>query len=464
MKALRFVLVALFAASLFLVAAPAQASSGAVGWEPLVTHSNSKAPIYFQARSGFESLLPALMQARKSGLIREFTPNFKAGVLEIHYSGSNVLSLGGVQAYRMPSQALALVPHQKPSIMASKSSSTTQFYFELYDDNFEAYIPVGAHIVGSLRNAAGVIVNTYEGNDGDDGVNDGYLSNYFWNGPYGDILPGYTITFKVYDTYPNGTLLGTYSTTAPNFTFTGLNKSTAVVQGTGPKNHAYFVYWSEELLNATDQYIGNGFSGTTSSAGAWSKDVYGGALRGGAYVDVDFQQTAYMTFSRDMWAPDIYCQLATNYCTVYSLPRQAVSLTVTHSGVKYSFSGVSDAWGDFYADVVNGSGVPIFLQAGDKVQGTNVALYTEPKLTASINFTSDVVSGLAPASKYFSLYVWGYTPGWNWYWVGSNSSGAYSEDVSAYQTLLPSESSYAYIYYVDPATGNETSYNKAYGP
>jgi hypothetical protein len=66
------------------------------------------------------------------------------------------------------------------------------------------------------------------------------------------------------------------------------------------------------------------------------------------------------------------------------------------------------------------------VQPGDMVAGTNVAWYTQPALTFNVfNFAGDILSGTAPPSKYFWMWVHAYGWGpdwWHGYWKGSNGA------------------------------------------
>jgi hypothetical protein len=264
------------------------------------------------------------------------------------------------------------------------------------------------------------------------------------------------VTFKVYTTFP-GTPVETYAPTVPTVKFTSITKSSAVVAGTGPANKAYDIYFWQPNLNAAGTWVANGFTGTINGSGAWSKDVSGGSIRGGSEVEIDVHHAPNVTFIRWMQAPYIYCQLGGNYCSISGFAFQTSQLKVTRGSTTYTFNGRFDAWGGFGASVQDANGMPLILRAGDKAQGTSVALYTLPNLVINaFDFTNDIVSGKAPASKFFDVWVESYSSSgwWNW-WDGTNASGNFSVDTTSDIDLLSTETSEAEIYYQDKPT--ETS-------
>ena len=473
MKIVRILLIAAFALSLCLSAAPARAAGPSTGFVALVTQAKPNMPLAAQARMEFNRLAPALLAAKQSGYLLDFQPEFRAGILKLRFSGTSVapMSVAGMMqrpVYGSIHEAAAAVPHQRiPAERVSAAVTGSQFYVNLFGSCFEGFgLPLNAHIIVTLKDGAGNLKAKYEGNEQDDGFADNYLFECFnWSG-YNTIVPGWKVIFKVYDTYPGGTLLETYAPTVPTVKFTSITKSSAVVAGTGPANKAYEIYFWQPVLNAAGDWVANGFADVISGAGTWSDDVYSGSMRGGSWIEVDVHQAPNVTFIRGMQAPYINCQLGGNFCSITGFAFQTSQLKVIHSGTTYTFNGKFDAWGWFGASVENSSGAPVIIKAGDKVLGTNVAQYTLHTLVINaFDFTNDIVSGKAPASKFFDVWVQSYSSlDWVEYWTGSDGSGNFSVDTTGDIDLLSTETSEAEIYFQDKPTGNVTDLTRVYGP
>jgi hypothetical protein len=274
------------------------------------------------------------------------------------------------------------------------------------------------------------------------------------------------VTFKIYDV-AGGTLLESYAPTVPTVKFTSITKSSAVVAGTGPANKLYDIYFWQPNLNQIGDWVNRGFlARTINGSGAWSQDVYSGSIRGGAWVEIDVHQSPNVIFIRMMQAPYIYCQLGGNYCGISGFAFQTSQLKVTRGSTVYTFNGKFDAWGWFAASVQDANGVPLLLSSGHKAQGTSVALYTLPNLVINaFDFTGDIVSGRAPANKYFDVWAQTYSsPDWEPYWAGSDGSGNFSVVTNPPIDLDSIETSEAEIYYQDKPTGNVTDLTRVYAP
>jgi hypothetical protein len=474
MKIVRFLIIALFVLSVSLSAAPARAAGPSTGFLALVTQARPNMPLAAQAQMEFNRLAPALMAAKQSGYLLDFQPEFRAGILKLRFSGASVapMAVAGMMerpVYGSIHEAVAAVPHQPmPTERVSAAVTGSQFNVQLFSSCFGADVPLNSHVIATLKDGAGNLKAKAQFNEQDDG----YAGNGIWEcfdwSSYSSVVPGWKVTFKVYDTYPGGTLLETRTATAPAIKFTSLTKSTAVVAGTGPANKAYDLYFSQDVLNAANDWIGIIYSGIINGSGAWSRDVYTGSMRGGAWVWIDVHQSANITFGRGMNAPYIFCQMGGNYCSIDGFAFQTSQLKVTHSGTTYTFNSKFDAWGSFAARLETASGAPIIIKAGDQVQGTSVALYTLPNLVINpFDFANDIVSGKVPANRYFNLGWRAYSSsiGFDyWYWKGSNATGDFILDTTSFFDLLSTETSEAEIYYIDKPTGNTTDLTTVYGP
>ncbi len=466
MKTLRLLLVGvLLLLAIATTPAVAQAAdqSQAVGYLRLLSRVDPNLPVRVQSQRALMRIMPKLLALQKDGSILEFAPELSVGVLKVKYSSAMSLStLAGMQSYSNIRDAMVSVP-QAERVTLGINASGPSFLAELYSGCFDA-VNLGAfsHVVASLRDKTGRVVANYEGDADGSGNIDLFNRCFSWNGSYSDVVPGYKLTFKVYDTTP--TLLGTYAVFAPNIIITTFDKPNAIVGGVGPAGKPYTLFWSHPNLNAANTVTNLSRTGTISAAKQWSKDFGAMKFRGGDEFAILLQQSARFTFLHVQNAPAIYCQLGGNYCTLSGIPFQPAKLSIKHFSYTFTFSGKFDAYG-YFSQVLEIKGNPIFLKAGDRISGTGVADYTLPNLTAAINFNTDVVSGKAPASKYFELWV--NDPcscSWYFIWSRSNSLGNYTGDFASQVDLVPTQAANVEVYYYDPATGNITDYYFSVGP
>jgi hypothetical protein len=462
MKTLRLLMVGVL---VLLVAATAPATAQAagqfVGYLPLLSRVDPNLPVQVQSQRALSRIMPKLLALQKDGAVVEFEPELSIGVLKVKYSAVSQLSaLAGIQTYANIRDAMVNVPRVQG---VTQSASGPSFLAELYSSCFDAAnLGAFSHVVGSLRDKTGRVVANYEGDADGSGYIDYYNRCFSWNGSYSAVVPGYKLTFKVYDTTP--TLLGTFAVFAPSINLTTFDKANAIVGGTGPVGKPYSISWFHPNLDAGNTVKNPSMSGTISSVGKWSKDFGATTFRGGDEFSIFVQQNAQFTFLHTQNAPAIYCQLGSNYCDLSGIPFQPAKLSIIHNGVTYTFLGKFDSCGCF-SQVLENNGNPIFLKAGDKISGTSVPVYALPNLIAAINFNTDVVSGKAPANRYFELWV-GDLCSCNSYfiWSHSNSLGNYSGNFSSQIDLDPAHAVYVEVFYYDSVRGNITDYYRSVGP
>ncbi len=274
--------------------------------------------------------------------------------------------------------------------------------------------------------------------------------------------PGIRITFREY----NGTtLLNTYTVIAPNLGFSSMDKPNAILRGTGPVGKAIHGTWSHPLWNALNATLLRNASSTVSPAGTWALDFGTTPLRGGDNFDVLLVQNANFGFERQMYAPYVYCRTGGDFCDLSGFPFTTAALQIVHGGVTHNFTGKFDAGGFFDANVDNANGTPIFLAAGDKVSGTGVLPYLIPKLTTALDYTTDVMSGQAPANRYMDAWAWDAAAhNWTSIYTHSNSAGVYAADFTGIVDFVSGEPYITEVFFVLPTTGNTTDYYRGIGP
>jgi len=463
MRALRVIFVLIFMSVLFVVPAQAQAG-GRYGFLPLVIQADPATPLIIQAQQAFERLLPQLLAAQESGAILSFEPDFSAGILIVEYAAqARTAAPAGLQGLDDIHAAFALVPHEFPANPVGFSPIAPTFSISLYSDCFYATgLGANSHVIGSLRDKTGRVVANFVGV----AIASGALGNCFsFYSTYTRVLPGYRLTFNVYDTVD--TLLGTYTAVAPNIAFSAFNKTTSVVSGTGPKNKTYSIDWAHLNLNAGNSTTSVTKTGTIPASGNWHVDFGATKLRGGDDFTITVAQNAAFKFTRFFSVPYAYCTLGSNHCVIYGFPFRPATLTLSRKGVTYTFTGKFDNDNLFVVNLENGAGSPIFLALGDQISGTGIPLYKLPNLTLVPNYTTNSLSGKAPANKYLSLLITKLTPVTTFIypsWKRANSAGSYLADFSSLVDIQVGDTLNFEIEYFDPVTGNRTAKTVSVGP
>jgi hypothetical protein len=343
----------------------------------------------------------------------------------------------------------------------SASAINPQFYLYLYESCFDANgVGANGHVVGNLRDATGRMISNFEG----DADVDGYLYECFdGNTAFNDVLPGYRVTFKVFNS--SGAYQGAYAAVTPAVNITAFNKANSTMSGNGPAGKAYDAYWYHPNLNSTNTHLWKTVTGTISAAKTWSVDFGSVPFRG--YDDLYLDAAAYPNFTFERWltVPFTYCDLGQNYCGGYGIPGQAATLSIKHAGVMYNFSGKFNNYGWFGTSLQNAAGYPIFLAVGDTVTGTGVPAWALTNMTAAINYTTDVVSGKAPASKWMSIGIkQPYSNNFYWKWMGTNAASNYAVNFHASMDLKITSAYTVSIEYINPATGNYQYFTSSFAP
>ncbi len=163
----------------------------------------------------------------------------------------------------------------------------------------------------------------------------------------------------------------------------------------------------------------------------------------------------------------MYCNLGGNYCGLSGFALAPASIRIIHGGQTYDFTGTFSPGGYFGVAVEAPNGVPVYLNAYDRVSGTGVAQYGLPNLTANLNYTANMISGKVPAYRYFNLRLedidtWGSSGTY----AQSNGTGTYSvNSMTALSVdLLAGHPYVVQLEFTLPNTGNRTILIKAFGP
>ena len=461
MKALRLLFTMIFLSGLFVVPAQAKAKGG-YHFLPLVTQANTGISLETQARQAFNRLAPQLLAAQKNGTIVAFEPDLSAGILKVEYAaGADAAVPAGLQGLDDINAAAALVPHTASAGPVNNLVIAPTFMMVLYSSCFSATgLGANSHIIGSLRDKSGRVVTNLSVTAKPTG---GLFACFDSSGSFSELIPGYKMTFNIYD--PSSTLLGTYVELVPSITFSGLNEVTSVVSGSGPKHKAFEIDWWHSNQDAGNTTLFVTKTGTTSGAGKWSTDFGSTKIRGNDEIRIFVTQDAVFTFQRYWYTPATYCMPGSGYCGLNGFPAQPARLTFVHAGVSHTYTGQFDAGGWFGTLLVDNTGGPIFLTAGDTISGSGITTYKLPNLTAVPNYATDVVNGKSPANKYVDTWAKDVTNlVRSEVWTKSNAAGYYSSDYNSLLTLQAGAPYSFEVFYTDPVSGNETDKFISVGP
>ena len=480
-KILRVLLVLMVLLSPGSLGVQAQAAPTALAYLPLLSHSagsvspegsipGSLVQLHTLDRQAYDRLAPALMQARQNGLVVRFAPDFLAGLVMVEYvAGTNLASrLGSIQpVFATPQAVLGYTQSGAAMKNALPAAAAASPYMYLYQNScsfFGGNLGAGDTYRAYLKDTSGrLVANTWGTLNNSGGFNDCF------GGLWGGIAPGFSFTFKVYS--PSGnTLLHTYATTVARIDITSIDISAKIVKGTAPAYSMLTMELFHPKLDSTGGETYTGMYTKSSNAGAWQANFGTAAMRGGDEVDGIWSKPATIFFfDACLFAPVIDCSLGGNWCQSSGIPAASASLFFKHGGNTYTYTGMFDAKGWFGASLHGAHMTPIFLKAGDQAGGTGVTTLTLPSLTATPNAASDTVTGAAPANRWFTVELDKYDPGsGGWYeykrWVHANAAGNYSASFSGSVDITAADQMNLFVYFINPATGDETYYERMIAP
>ena len=469
-KLARFVLISILLFGLFPI--PVQAQQGSQGnnfiYIPLITQLKPDIPLEVQAEQVFNRLQPQLLEAKQKGQILNFEPDLSGGLVKIELpAGASTLTFNeNLPTFADIHSAAQVIAEQKKQLAAqfltdinSRTTTDARFYLYLGSNCFDAYSPTGnpyAHLVATVRDSSGNLISALE-SDAD--VN-GYIFNCF-TGP--GLKSGYKSNFRWYNS--TGTFLSMYAITVPQIIFTDLDNAKSISRGTAPAGKSFSAYWFHVLLDPANSYLHLQKDGLIPGTGVWAVDFGVIPFRGGDNIVFTINYTNFFV-SRSFDIPVGRCKTGIDYsCSFTGFPGSAVSASIKHAAVTYKFAGNFESDGQFFATPATPDGSPILLSAGDTVTATGIATWILPNITATINYTTDVVSGKAPASKYMQVTIMSvHTNSPYSAWVHTDAKGNYSTSFASSIDLISNDIYKIWVYYVNPSTGNITNYSKFIGP
>ena len=462
MKITHFVLVIVF---LFTCAvSPAQAQAG--GREvfiPLVTEADPNVPLWMQAQQAYETLLPKLIAAKRKGEILEFRSEPSVGILGIKYaSGARAFAFGNQQEISDLNAALALVP-KTPATRATPEATGAFFDMTLYSSCYTiSDLPNKEIVKAVMYDKTGNLLATSSTQ-----ASSGGASGCFY--PWQQIMPGYKLTYKIYDT-TGASLLGTYTSGVPAMGITEINRAEGSIGGYAPAGKFYTASWYHRELDVNRTYRAMGKADTVPADKHWLVDLSNEvSIRGGDFLMLELMQRNRFLFTDFRYAPAVSCDSIEIGCWGYAAPSQNITMSIMQAGKLYSFSTRTGVRGDFYIDLYDSQHNRIYLTKGDKIKVTGVEQLTIPNMTATVNFATDVVSGAVPMNTYFYLGVVTYLPGtgtvYRSRWTTSKPfKNFYAEDFSDFIDLKADDLFTVDLSYTDPQTGNKFYLSLPFAP
>jgi hypothetical protein len=459
MKFIRTLLIAVFLLS--LIASPASAQGGALGYVVLVSQANPGLPLVLQARQAFDRLAPALLAAQHSGAVISFTPELEAGLLKIKFApgGQNAMP-AGLSVYSNLNQAARLVPHLRNQTTRTANQAPI-FQMQMNSSCFWVDgLSYDWTVLGSLRDKTGRILSVFKGN----ADASGFLPGCFdWLSAYNGVLPGYKITFKLLDSF--GVPQGTYNSVTPAYSINSINKTAASATGSAPAGLSYNLTWYHTNLDADNTLNTNMLTSAVAPSSQWSHDFGQQPFRGGDLLWMNLHAAGGFHYGVSSTVPFSGCSLGGDSCFIYGLPFKPASLTITHAGVPYTFSGKFDRRGWFSASLADADDTPILLVAGDSLVGTGIARWKLPTITTALDYSRDRITGKGPANRHDYISISQASAySWLWDWYSAGADGKFSVDVSSSFDLLPDSAYVLRVESTDPLTGNLTIVRPIFTP
>lgn len=431
----------------------AQDQAPQYGYIPLLSEGyDTSMPREMASREIYNRLLGKLLDARRQGIITDFEPDFYGGYVKVTLAnGGDAGQVGAMQILTDFEQAYTPPPAQNRDQQGGMDGvATPSVSMRLYSDCFEMRdIGANSNVKGTVTSSGKIVGYVVGSADAD-----GFFAGCFVRTK---IIPGYLVKLQTFNT--SGTLLKTFYTYVPKMTILTVDKTQAIVTGTAPAGKAFRAYWYHENLDAGRTVLETNLTGTVPSTWGWKVDFGAQKMRGGDTIEFTLPNySTYFNFYTSMILPRIWCETNSNHCVVDGFPNKAVSMSITHAGTKYSFSGKSDWGGYFGVDLVDSNQEPIFLAVGDVVTGTGATTFTIPLVTAVPYPAYDKVIGKAPKYTFFSTWVGNLsTNTWDGVWAYSNSTGKYISDYSG-RFDIPADLGQAGVWHMDKITGNAVLY------
>jgi hypothetical protein len=168
------------------------------------------------------------------------------------------------------------------------------------------------------------------------------------------------------------------------------------------------------------------------------------------------EQNAVFTYYWYMDVPNLWC--AGYGCGFYGFPFSNSSLMLKHGGSTYtippSYPPNPNGYQSYYFR--DGMGNLIKAAPGDTITVGSLPLLTVPKLTGTITYSTDLLSGLAPKDGFMSVSVYDVVAQqYKQLPTLTTAAGTYEVDFSSYLDLIVGRGYQVNLYWVSLATGNE---------
>jgi hypothetical protein len=422
MKKISLVFILVLLISVFQ-AHPVNAEPSSSGYLPLLREGyDISLPREISSRQAYDSILPELLKAQNSGGILSFEVDYYGGFVRLTLPPVASQNIGGLEVRDSLSDVLVRPLQFDQAYL--KAPPGVYISLNAYSSCFYVYgVSTSTHISGQLFTSTAELVGAA------DGFSDTEL--YYWDcfdGSKPTVKPGYSVQFQV-DIAGGPPVI--YTTTVPQNTFKTITKSTASVTGTATPALPYALDWYHALLDSENHYRMLREEGTIPLTGNWS-ETYADKFRGGDHLVLILETDTVFHTNTALDVPYFSCTLRSPDCIYHGFPRKPVTMTITHAGTPYTFSGTTNRQGEFTISLEDSMGNPLKLSPGDLVTATSTLKETLPDLTASVNRTTDKITGKAPLYNYFNVELTPYLTGvTSRDWVKASLLGKYRADFSA---------------------------------
>ena len=364
---------------------------------PLLSEGyDTSLPRHIVSQQNYDRLLHRLMDAKARGSITDFEPDFFGGFVRI--TNPSISLRGGSGNFPVKTNMREAIV--KPTTAEGKTADRSLGFQVSISENSSCFVIQnagdGTLVVGLLKTASGELIGMSE----DYASSTGYLFDCFW--VTNPIKPGDKVIFKLYDSGSN--LLGTYISTIPRNTFLTINKSAGIVTGRAPAGLTFKATWYHDKQDAGNTHEYQEILGTVAGSGNWSADFIK-PFRGSDILTLYLYKGEHFTFDYHFKVPRLDCGIRSNNLSLTGIPNTPVTVTITQGAKIYTYSGLIGRSGYFYVYLYDSLGDPIPLASGNKITGTGASTFILPSLQMTVNRTDDTVTGTAPASKYFSVYI-----------------------------------------------------------
>jgi hypothetical protein len=366
----------------------------------------------------FNSLVPWLLMQKQKGNIIEFEPDFEANAVRIVVANNATVkqadSLAGISGVTTASDEERLAGQASFYELASRATEAIAssdykaprtdavaftFYVTIGYSSVWGYGPPNRAVYLTLKNPDGSVKSRTKAW----ASSSGYFYGYFPN----DALSKNLIAPKDRIMAKSGSVTRNWQVPLLS---ASANRATDVVSGKATKSKTvnislYHYYWNYLGRQSTS------YSAVISSTagGTYSYDFTSAVNMAGLdYIAINQKSSPDITY-RYLYVPGIQAWQGTNYVSGYGTPSQWVKLVLksgsTTKATTYAPTNPYSGW--FTAYFYRPDGRTVLIKPGDTIQVSGVGhpnwTAVVPKVTATANTSTGVISGKGPAKKWIAV-------------------------------------------------------------